>query len=124
MTTVNPEISTRHEATRITEQEHGRTSVLVRIAQAAEHIGIRPILLPLGKSLKETRSHGRDDVSGRYGIDSDPMLAPLSCEIASELDHTRFGGVIGSVRGAGVSIPQLTSRRGRKRKPTGKSTPG
>lgn len=94
MSTINPQISPRHETTGITKQENSRPTILIRIAQPSQHIRIRPILLPLWKRLEQTSSHSRDDIPRRDGVDSNPMLTPLSSQVPRQLKDTRFRSII------------------------------
>lgn len=75
---VHPQVSPRHERARIGHQEHRRPSVLLRLAQPAQHVLFRPLCPSLGVSLEKLFHHGCDDVPGRYRVDSDSIwLAPF-----------------------------------------------
>ena len=74
---------TGHKTTRITNQKCCRPSVLLRFAQPTKHILLRPFGLPLGEFFKERFDHGSYDVTGRDGVDSDAVLAPLGGEVAA-----------------------------------------
>jgi len=98
MTAIDPQIRTRHEAARIAQKKDGRTTVLLRVAEATEHVRVGPILPPLRKRVEQASSHGRDDVAGGDGVDADPVLAPFGCQVAGELDDACFGRIIGTVK--------------------------
>ena len=95
MPTINPQIAPRHKATRITYQEHRRTSILLRHTQLAQHILRRPIPLALRVLVEQRFYHRGDDVAGGDGVDADAVGSPLGGEIATELEHCGFGGVVG-----------------------------
>lgn len=82
MPAVDPQIRSRHKATRVADQEHRRTTILVGLAQLAQHILRRPIPFPLWKLLKQRFHHGCDNIAGRDGVDTDAVRAPLGGEIA------------------------------------------
>lgn len=95
MSTVNAQVTTSHEAARITEQEDRRTAVLLRTGQAAQHVLLGPLVAALGEVDEELLDHGGDDVARGDGVDADVVLAPFGGEVAAELDDGCFGGVIG-----------------------------
>jgi hypothetical protein len=85
MTTVNPKISPCHEAAGVAKQEDSRPSVLLRVAQSLEHVGIRPCSPSLGERLEQASGHGCDDVARRKGVDANAVLSPLRGEVTGEL---------------------------------------
>ena len=95
MAPINPQIAPRHKATRITDAKHRRPTVLLRQTELAQHILRRPIPPPLGELLKQCFYHGGYDVARRDGVDADAVGAPFGGEVAGELDHAGFGGVVG-----------------------------
>ena len=96
MPPINPQIRARHEAARITEQENGRATILLGVAQSLEHIRIGPSSSALGKRFEEAGCHGGHDVAWRKRVDADAVLAPFGGEVAAELEDSGFGGVIGA----------------------------
>lgn len=95
MSAINPQIRTRHKSTRITNQEHRRTPILLRRRQPAQHILRRPRLAPIRELLEQLLDHGSDDVARRDGVDADCVRAPFGGEIAAELNYGGFGGIVG-----------------------------
>jgi len=95
MPTINPQIRARHKTTRIADQEYRSTTVLLRHAEFSQHILRGPVAAALGVLLEEGLDHGRDDVTGRDGVDADAVGAPFRREVAAELDDAGFGGVVG-----------------------------
>jgi hypothetical protein len=101
-------ITTHHKATSITNQKHGRPSVLARFRQPPQHILRRPVRLPLRILLKQCLHHGRDNVPGRDGVDADVVLAPLGREVARELYDACFGCVVGGAYQTLIRIPLIS----------------
>lgn len=95
MTTVNAQITSSHEATGITEEEHSSAAVLLRARQTAQHVLLGPLVAALGKFDEELFHHGGDDVARGDGVDADVVLAPFGGEVATELDDGCFAGVVG-----------------------------
>lgn len=94
MSAVDSQIRRSHEATRITDQEYRRSSVLLRYTQLSEHILRGPVSLSLGILLEKSFYHCGDDVAGGDGVDADSVGTPFRGEVACELDHARFGSVV------------------------------
>lgn len=90
MPTIDLQISPGHEAARVADQEHCGASVLLRLAQLAQHILRWPVSSPLRILLEQRFDHGSDDVARRDGVDADAVLTPFGGEIAAELDHAGF----------------------------------
>lgn len=77
MAAIDPEIAASHEAARIAEQEHSRATKFSRQADAAQHVFLGPDILSLGAVIEKVLQHLREDVTGRYGVDTDPVLSPF-----------------------------------------------
>jgi hypothetical protein len=58
---IYPEIRTRHEPAGIAEEEHGRTPVVLGLAQLVEHVVRRPLLFTLWELLEKLLNHLRDN---------------------------------------------------------------
>ena len=95
MSAINLQITASHEAARITNTEHSRTSVLLRHTQLAQHILRRPVAPALGVLLEQSLDHSGRDVAGRNGVHADAVAAPFGGEVAAELEDGGFGGVVG-----------------------------
>jgi hypothetical protein len=95
MPPINPQITTRHKAARITNTEHRSTPVLLRHTELAQHVLRRPVAPALGVFFKQSLDHGGRDVAGRDGVDADAVGAPFRGQVAAELQHCGFGGVVG-----------------------------
>lgn len=95
MPPINPEVRPSHERARITDQENRSAAVLVRVAELAEHVLLGPLGAAFRVLLKELLDHGRHDVARAQRVDADAVLAPFRRQIARELDHAGFGGVVG-----------------------------
>lgn len=93
--TINPQIRARHKAARLTNEEHSGAAVLLGLAELAQHILRGPVPFALGVLLEQRLDHGRHDVARRDGVHADAVLAPLGGEVAAELEHASFGGVVG-----------------------------
>jgi hypothetical protein len=77
MPPINPQITTRHKAARITDAEHRGTPVLLRHTEFPQHILRRPIAPALGVLFEQSLDHGGRDVAGRDGVDADAVGAPF-----------------------------------------------
>lgn len=96
MATVHPQVGTGHEAAGVAEKEDGGAPVLLGVAETAQHVGIGPAGLPLGEGVEQGSRHRRDDVAGRDGVDADAVLAPFGREVASQLEHSSLGRIVGT----------------------------
>lgn len=94
MAAIDPQVRARHKTTRIADQKHGSTPVLLRLTQSPQHILFRPLSLPLRKFIEERLDHSRHNVTGRNGIYPDAIVAPFCGKISPELKDGGFGGVI------------------------------
>jgi hypothetical protein len=95
MPSINPQITARHKAARITDAEHRSTPVLLRHTELSQHVLRRPVAPALGVFLEQSLDHGGRDVAGRDGVDADAVGTPLGREVAAELQDGGFGGVVG-----------------------------
>ena len=95
MTTIDPQITARHEAARIANAKHRSTPVLLGNTELAEHVLRGPVALALGVLFEQRLDHGGRDVAGRDGVDADAVGAPFGGQVAAELKHGGFGGVVG-----------------------------
>jgi len=94
VSTVNPQIRTRHERACVAEQEDCRTTVFPRLTELTEHVMRRPFTFPLRKLLKQCLDHSSNDVTRRNSVDADTMWAPLRSKVTSELYNTSLGSVV------------------------------
>jgi hypothetical protein len=95
MPSIHTEVTTRHEATRITDQKYRRTAILLGLGQPTQHVLLGPVVAAIGELHEQIFDHRGDDVSGGDGVDADGVLTPLGGQVASELDDSCFGGVVG-----------------------------
>lgn len=65
MAAINTEVASRHEATRVTEEEHSSTAVFPGQAEPAQHVLLGPGALPIGEILEEILKHSREDIPWR-----------------------------------------------------------
>ena len=79
MPPVNPQVTPSHETARVAQKEDGGAAVLGRLAQAAQHVLLRPLGAALGELDEEGLDHVRDDVARGDGVDADAVGAPLCC---------------------------------------------
>lgn len=86
---------TRHETASITDQEGRGASVLLGLAQPAQHVLRRPVRPPLGVLHEERFHHLSHDVARRDRVHPDAVLAPFASQVAAQLQHCGFGGVVG-----------------------------
>ena len=101
MPAINPQITPRHKRARLRDQKHRRSSILLRLAQPAQHILLRPLGLALRVLHEQLHHHGRHDVTWGNGVDADTMFAPFHCKVARELEDSGFRSV---VRGADQTL--------------------
>ena len=94
MATIHPQIRSCHKAAGITDQKDRCTSILLWHTQLPQHVLLRPFASPFWKLLEQCFDHGCDDVTWRDSVDSDTILAPFGGEVASELEHAGFTGVV------------------------------
>lgn len=94
MSTVDPQVAPCHEATRLADEENRGSAVLMRVAEAVEHVTISPICSPLGILVEQRFRHGSHDVPGGNGVDTNAVLAPLRGKISSQLDDRCFRSII------------------------------
>jgi hypothetical protein len=111
MAPVHSQIRPRQERTCIAHQEHGRTAVLLGPAQPTQHVLLRPVAPPLRVLLKELIHHVGEDVAGGQRVDADGLVGggrgggraaargrrqvtPFRGEVARQLEHSGFGGVV------------------------------
>jgi hypothetical protein len=107
MSTIDLEITSSHEAARITDAEHSRAPVLLRHTQLAQHILRRPVAPALRVLLEQSLHHSGRDIAGRNGIHADAVAAPFGGEVAAELEDGGFGGVVGWADEALVEIVRM-----------------
>ena len=77
MPSIDPQITTRHKAARITDAKHRSTPVLLGHTEFPQHILRRPVAPALGVFLEQSLDHGGRDVAGRDGVDADAVGAPF-----------------------------------------------
>jgi hypothetical protein len=94
VTAVDADVTTSHEAAGLTEKEDSSSPVLVRLGEAAEHILLGPVVTTFGELDEQLLNHGSDNVTRGDGVDSNAILTPLSREVAGELEHSGFTGVV------------------------------
>jgi hypothetical protein len=92
--TINFEITSGHEAARVADAEYCRTSVLLRHTQLAQHVLRWPVAPALRVLLEQRFHHCRRDVTGRNGVDTNTIGAPLGSKVAAKLEDGGFGGVV------------------------------
>lgn len=95
MPTIDPQITPRHKAARVADAKHRRAPVLLGHTELAQHILRGPVAPALGVFLEESFDHGRRDVARGDGVDADAVRAPFRGQVAAELEHGGFGGVVG-----------------------------
>lgn len=95
MTAINPHVRASHEARSIAAQEHGGALIVLNIAQPANHVLCRPIGATLWELDEELLDHTGDNIARRDGIDADAVHAPFGRKVATQLQHSRFRGVVG-----------------------------
>lgn len=95
MSTINPQIATRHKAACITKKEDSCTAVLVGRRQTTKHVLLGPFLTTFGELHEQVLHHGRHDVPRGDGVDADTVHAPFRGEVTGELEDGRFAGVVG-----------------------------
>lgn len=95
VSTINLEITARHETARIADAEHSRTSVLLGHTQLAQHVLRRPIAPALRVLLEQSLYHSSCDVAGGNCVHADAVAAPFGGEVAAQLEDGSFGGVVG-----------------------------
>lgn len=96
MAPIDPQITGRHETTRVANQKHRRATILIRHAQFAQHVLRRPLSPPLRVLLEQLLYHGGHDVTRGDGVDTNAVLAPFGREVAGELEHAGFACVVGA----------------------------
>lgn len=94
MSTIHPQVRTSHEAAGVGYQERSGTSVLLRLAQASQHILLGPLGLPLWEFLEQSLDHGSYDVARGDGVDSNTVLTPFRGKVAAELDNSCLRGIV------------------------------
>lgn len=104
MATVHAQVATSHEAAGVAEQEDGCTTVLLWPGETTKHVLLRPLIAAIREVDEELLNHGSNDVSGRDGVDTNVVLAPLSGEVTAQLDD---GGLTGVVGGANETLIEL-----------------
>lgn len=97
MSAVNTEITPRHEAAGVAEQEYGSTAILLGDTESLKHVLLGPLLLSLGVIVKQVQQHLGQDVTGRECVDADTVLAPLGSQASGQLDNGSLGGVVCSL---------------------------
>ena len=90
MPAVYPQVRPRHEPAGVAEQEDGRATVVLGLAEHVQHVLLRPLNLALWELGEELLHHLRHDVPWRDGVDPDSLVAPLHCQVARQLDHGCF----------------------------------
>ena len=90
VSTVHPQIRTRHVRTCRTEEEYCGASEVFGLAELVEHILSWPVHAPLGIEAEELFNHCGDDITGRYRIHADPVLAPFGRQILGQLEDASF----------------------------------
>lgn len=102
MAAVNPQIGTRHETARITQQEDRHAPVLARLADPAQHVLRRPLLPAFRMRVEQLTHHVRDNVPWTDGVDPYAVRPPLHGQIARQLHHGRLAGVVRRAQQAAV----------------------
>jgi len=77
MAAVHAQIRACHEGARIRKQEDCCCSELLGLAQPSEHILRRPIRPPIRIPLEQFLNHSGHNITRRYRVHPDPILAPL-----------------------------------------------
>ena len=67
----------------------------MRHAQLAKHVLRWPVSPPLRVLLEQRLNHSCGDIARRDGVYADAVYAPLGGEVAGELDHAGFAGIVG-----------------------------
>lgn len=96
--TVDHHVLTRHERRGVAQHEEGGATILLGVADAAEHVA----LLPLGAQgwvvLEVGLDHRGEDVARAEDVHTDglavDLLAPFHGEAAAELNDGALGGVV------------------------------
>lgn len=83
MAAIHPQVTPRHEATGVTKEEDGSSTVLIWGRESAEHVLLWPLIAPLRVLVEQFLDHGGDNVARGDGVDADVELAPFRGEIAS-----------------------------------------
>lgn len=96
MAPIDPQITGRHETTRVADEENRRAAVLMRHAQLPQHVLRRPLAPPLGVLLEQLFHHGGHDIAWGDGVDANAVWAPFGREVAGELQYAGFAGVVGA----------------------------
>jgi hypothetical protein len=92
VTTITLDLRARHERARIRRQVNRQPIQLIHIPQPSLRSQASPDLL-----LRIERRHAverRVHVTRGDGVDTDTVLCPLSSQRATEVHHTRLGGVV------------------------------
>lgn len=97
MSTVNTEVTSRHEAAGVAEQEYGSTAIFLGDTESLKHVLLGPLLFSLGVVVEQIQQHLGQDVPGRESINADAILAPLGGQASGQLDNSGLGGVICSL---------------------------
>ena len=83
MATVNAQVTARHEAASIAEQEERGAAVLLWTRQTAQHVLLRPLVATLREVDEQLLDHGSDYVAWRDSVDANIVLAPFSGQVAA-----------------------------------------
>lgn len=94
MSTVDTEITSRHEAASIAEQKYGSTAIFLGDAESLKHVLLGPLLLSLRVVVKQVQQHLGQDITRRESVDADAILAPLGSQASGQLDNSSLGGVV------------------------------
>lgn len=94
MSTVNTEITSRHEAAGVTEQEHGSTAIFLGNTESLKHVLLGPLLFSLRVIIEQIQQHLSQDVTRRECVNANAILAPLGSQASGQLDNGSLGGVI------------------------------
>lgn len=94
MSTIDTEITSRHEAAGIAEQEYGSTAIFLGDTESLKHVLLGPLLFSLGVVVEQVQQHLSQDVTRRECVNTDTILAPLGSQASGQLDNGSLGGVI------------------------------
>ena len=94
MSAVHPQVTPRHKAAGIAEEEDSSAAVFARLGKAAEHVVLGPLVTTLRELVEEHLDHSGHNVAGGDGVDADVVLAPFGGEVATELEDCCFAGIV------------------------------
>lgn len=79
---IHSQVASRHEATSITEEEDGSTTVFIWVGESAEHVLLGPLIATVRELVEQLLNHGGDNVARGDGVDADVELTPFGSEVA------------------------------------------